>query len=377
MSAALLAAAACSGTPSEEDRADEVFERLGALLRRYNGALESRDPLMLESVGNELRSEVSFDFPVVLAGVGSEIPERRADAASALGFSRNRDAVAALVAATGAPDVETRSNAAASLGMLAFPDTDPAPLVRLLLDPSVRVRGAALFGIRSMAGEGNAAALLPPVLRMIDDPDAMVRAEAMLALAKLRRPESREPILAKGAKDPDPLVRANTAVAVGALGKEAAPATAALIEMLRDDVAKVVEAAWRALNRIHGKDLDRSYGTWREWYEDELRHHYYCDEHKDHVQPHPGNCPTCGKKLERAPKEVIRKGEVPGFFVCAEHPEIQTLGPAACGKCNKPLVPGKPEGLIYSCPAHPEVVTNGPVPCGRAGCGKTLVPRSK
>jgi HEAT repeats len=377
LSAALLAAAACSGVPDEEEIADEVFGRISVLLRRYNGALESRDPLMLESVGNELRAEVSADFPVVLAGAGSVDPERRADAASALGFSRNRDAVPTLVAATGASDVETRTNAAASLGMLAFPDTDPAPLVRLLLDVSPRVRGAALFGIRSMAGEGNAVALLPPVLRMIDDPDAMVRAEAMLALAKLRRPESREPILAKGSKDPDPLVRANSAVAVGALGRDAAPATAALIEMLRDDVAKVVEAAWRALNRIHGKDLDRSYGTWREWYEDELRHHYFCEEHKDLVQPHPGSCPKCGKKLDRAPKEVVRKGEPPGFFVCAEHPEIQTLGPASCGKCNKPLVPGKPEGLIYACPAHPEVVTNGPVPCGRPGCGKTLVPRAK
>ena len=377
LGALLIAAVGCSGIPDEDERADRVFEEIGTLLRRYNGALEARDPLLLESVANELRASVSADFPVVMAGVGSEVPERRADAASALGFSRNRDAVATLAAATGAADVETRANAAAALGMLAFPDTDPAPLVRLLSDTSARARSAALFGVRSMAGEHNAAALLPPVLRMIEDPDSLVRSEAMLALAKLRRPESREPILAKGSRDPDPLVRANAAVAVGAMGREAASSTPALIEMLRDDVAKVVESAWRALNRIHGKDLDRSYGTWREWYEDELRHHYYCEEHKDQVQPTPGNCPKCGKRMERAPKETAKKGEAPGFFVCAEHPEIQTLGPASCGKCSKPLVPGKPQGLIYACPVHPEVVTNDPVPCGRPGCGRTLLPKTK
>jgi HEAT repeat protein len=375
---AALAAGGCSSTPSEAEREEALFLDLGLKLARFNGALEARDPLLVESTANELRSAVTADFPLVLAAAGSPDPHRRADAASALGFSRQRDAVPTLVAATGAADVETRANAAASLGMLAFHDTDPAPLIRLLDDPSSRVRGAALFGIRSMADDRNAAALAAPVLRMIEDTDALVRAEALLALAKLRRAEAREPILAKSARDPDPLVRANAALAVGALGREAAVSTPQLIEMLRDEASKVVEAAWHALNRIHEKDLDRSYGTWREWYEDEIRHHYVCEDHKDQVKPGPGSCPTCSRKLDRVPKEAAKKGgEAPGFFVCAEHPEIQTLGPTTCGKCGKPLVPGKPEGLLYSCPAHPEVVTSSPVPCGRPGCGKTLLPKTK
>lgn len=376
--AAALAAAGCAGTPSEEDRADEVFAKIGALLRRFNGALEVRDPLMVQSVGNELRTAVTADFAVVLAGAGSEDPARRADAASALGFSRNRGAVATLAAATSAPDVETRANAAAALGMLAFHDTDPAPLLRLLDDPYSRVRGSALFGIRSMADERNAALLAAPVLRMLDDPDALVRAEALLALAKLKRPEARELVLSKSSRDPDPLVRANAALAVGALGREAAPSTPQLIEMLRDETSKVVEAAWHALNRIHEKDLDRSYGTWREWYEDEIRNHYVCEDHKDQVQDSPGACPKCGKKLERVLREVAKKGgDTAGFYVCAAHPEIQTLGPTTCGKCGKALVPGKQEGVVYACPVHPEVVTFSPVPCGRPGCGKSLVPRLK
>jgi hypothetical protein len=33
----------------------------------------------------------------------------------------------------------------------------------------------------------------------------------------------------------------------------------------------VVDEAWAALGRIHGKDFDRSYGAWRGWYEEEER----------------------------------------------------------------------------------------------------------
>jgi HEAT repeat protein len=375
--AAVVAASGCAGGPSPEEREEIAFKRIDLLLGRYNAALEMRDPLRLESAAGELRQLVTTEFAIVTAVTAKGSPERRAAAASALGFSRNRDAVGILVEATRAAEVETRANAAAALGMLAFSDTDPARLLELLSDPSSRVRGAALFGIRSMAGDANAAALVAPVLRMLDDADASVRNEALVVLRKLRRPEAREAILEKSARDPDPVVRANAALAVGAFGREGAAANPRLIEMLRDETSKVVEAAWAALNRINEKDFDRSYGTWREWYEDELRHHYVCEEHKATAHAAAGTCPTCGAKLDRVPKEASKKKkETGGFFVCADHPEIQVLGPSSCGKCGKPLVPGTPPPQLYQCSVHPEVVASSPVPCGRLGCGKPLVPKA-
>ena len=136
-------------------------------------------------------------------------------------------------------------------------------------------------------------------------------------------------------------------------------------------------AAYTALNRIHGKDFDRSYGTWHDWYEDELRHHYLCLEHKEAVSSSPGECPTCRKKLERVQKDTLKRTEpVPTFFACPDHPEIQTTTPATCGKpgCSKALVPSKPPPAIYRCPEHAEILTSSPAVCGRPGCGKALLP---
>jgi HEAT repeat protein len=86
------------------------------------------------------------------------------------------------------------------------------------------------------------------------------------------------------------MVRASAALALGAIGREAKESTPFLIELLKDEYHRVVEGAWIALNKIHEKDFDRSYATWRDWYEDEQRVHYTCLEHKEVSEPSPGVC---------------------------------------------------------------------------------------
>jgi hypothetical protein len=81
--------------------------------------------------------------------------------------------------------------------------------------------------------------------------------------------------------------------------------------MLKDDHHRVVEGAWSALNKIHDKDFDRSYATWRDWYEDEQKVHYTCLEHKEISESAPGVCPKCGKRLERMSRDGVRKPEAP------------------------------------------------------------------
>jgi len=374
----LLLVAGCGGEPTRDERVLTLFDRIGYLLAHYNTALATQDPLALEAVTNDLRKETSGHFDLVVEGLQAEDVGRQADAAFALGFSRNRAAVGPLTAATASPHAEVRANAIASLGMLAFPDADPAPFAKLLEDPSPQVRAATLFGLRAVVDEKNDRGLLKAVIARLGDDEASVRNEAVILLRKLRRLDAHEAILEKALRDPDPLVRVNGALALGASGPAAAAANPHLIELLRDETAKVVEAAWVALNRINEKDFDRSYGTWRDWYDDEQKHRYVCEEHKDQVKSSPGPCPTCGRKLERVPWEAAKKTEpTTGFFQCPEHPQVQTTMPSTCGRegCGKALVPAKPPPTIYVCPEHPEVLTTSPSVCGRPGCGKTLVPK--
>ncbi|RPH38536.1 MAG: HEAT repeat domain-containing protein, partial [Planctomycetota bacterium] len=219
----------------------------------------------------------------------------------------------------------------------------------------------------------------------LGDPDAHVRTEALIVLRKMRRKESVAVILGTVVKDPEPQVRAASALALAGIGREAKEATPFLVEMLKDEYHRVVEGAWVALNKIHDKDFDRSYATWRDWYEDEQRVVYTCLQHPEVTETSPGVCPKCKVKLERISREGVRKTvqqdpavvPTPALYVCPEHVEILTTSPAKCGKpgCGKELVPKKPDPVTYSCPEHTEILTTTPAKCGKPGCGKDLIPK--
>ncbi len=373
----LLLPAACAGAPDEEERNLQLFDALAKLMIEYSDAHVRGDPVPIEAHTVRLQRLVKPEFPRVLEGLSSGDPGRQAEAAFGLGFSQNRAAVQPLVDATASPNPVVRHNAVAALGMLGFADIPNDPFRKLLEDADPGVREAALFGLRQLVDERSDRGLLEPLHARLADPVKNVRNEALILLRKLKKKESVDPVVKHCLRDREPLIRMNAAVTLGALDAAAAPATPHLVEMLRDEETKVVDAAYKALNRIHSKDLDRSYGTWRDWYEEELRHHYLCLDHKDVVSSSPGDCPTCGKKLERVQKDTLKRTDpVPTFFVCPDHPEIQTSTPSSCGKpgCGKPLVASKPPPAVYRCPEHAEVLTTSPAVCGKPGCGKPLVP---
>ena len=207
------------------------------------------------------------------------------------------------------------------------------------------------------------------------DPSWEVRNEAVILLRKLASAESVDEITARTLHDGDPLVRQNSATTLGSIGAEARSATPDLIELLRDNQHKVVQAAWVALNLIHDKDFDRSYGTWRDWYEDELNHHYICLQHIEIDKEIPGDCPTCHKELERIPLDARTIQLIDSIlYVCPDHPEVRTASPSRCAKegCGKELVSKVPDD-VFVCPDHPEVQTTTPARCGKARCGKDLI----
>ena len=374
----LAALAACGGAPSERERTLQLFDQVAYLLTKYNAALASQEGLPLDAATSDLRNLATQEFDRLLEALRGEDVTMKADAAFALGFSRKREAEAPLVQAVASPDVVVRRNAGAALGMLGFESAAPV-IAKLLEDPDPDVREAALFGLRALVDETRDHGLLPAVHARLADRSVGVRNEALILLRDMKRMESAEPILNRSVKDVEPLVRANAALALGAIGPAAAKTVSPhLIEMLRDEESKVVESAWKALTVLNQKDFDRSYATWRDWYEDEIRNHWSCTEHRDVSSPEPGDCPQCRRKLERVLRETGRKAEPPpAYFVCPDHPEVTTSTAASCGKagCGKALLPSKPPPVSYACPDHPEVVTLGPSTCARPGCGKTLAPR--
>ena len=374
----LAALAACSGGPTERELTLQMFDQVAYLLAKYNAALSTQEGLPLDAATSDLRRLAGEEFDRLVEALNGEDLGLKQDAAFALGFSRRREAVPPLTAACASTDVVLRRNAGAALGMLAFPEAAPT-IGKLLEDPEPEVREAALFGLRALVDETRDLGFLPAVHARLADRSVGVRNEALILLRDMKRAESVEPILSRSVKDVERLVRANAALALGAIGPAAAKAaTPHLVEMLRDEETKVVESAWKALSLLNQKDFDRSYATWRDWYEDEIRNHWSCVEHRDVSSPEAGECPHCRRKLERVLRETGRKTEAPpAYFVCTDHPEVTASSAVSCGKpgCGKPLVPTKPPPVSYACPDHPEVVTLGPSSCARPGCGKNLVPR--
>jgi hypothetical protein len=371
----------CATSP-EDERREQAIERAAFLFHHYGEAQKQQDGQMLTVLRGDLRKLNSEAIDVLIKVLADRNQEAQGYAAFALGFSANRAAIDPLARASDSPEETVRGNAIAGLGQLGFSDAPIEPFRKLMRDPLPEVRQAALFGLSWMVSPKNDLGVLGDVHACLIDPDIHVRTEALLVIRKLRRKESVMPILAGPVKDSEPMVRASAAIALGALGRDAQEATPFLVEMLKDEHHQVVEGAWSALNRIHDKDLDRSYSTWRDWYEDEQKVHYTCLEHKEISEVAPGVCPKCGKRLERLSREGLRKPEpspvvASGLFTCPEHPQIVTTTPSRCGVpgCGKDLVPKRHDPVTYTCPEHPQIVTTTPSKCGVPGCGKDLVPK--
>ena len=68
---------------------------------------------------------------------------------------------------------------------------------------------------------------------------------------------------------------------------------------------------------------------------DTLKHTklYTCLMHDSIAMKKPGNCPVCGMKLERSPKEQM-KAEVVKNYSCPMHADVVSNKPGKCTKCG-------------------------------------------
>jgi HEAT repeat protein len=151
-------------------------------------------------------------------------------------------------------DSMVRARALDAARQFSDPDKrNTLPLLKGLLDPQresrAENRAAVVRLLGSMKQEatqtlpslGNAAA---------NDPDAKVRAAALVAIAQLDKPEFGVPILGKGLADTDASVRLVAAARLRQLGSAAAPVAKELAGVLADSSGDVAEAAAEALIRV-------------------------------------------------------------------------------------------------------------------------------
>ncbi|HVS17942.1 MAG TPA: HEAT repeat domain-containing protein [Planctomycetota bacterium] len=186
---------------------------------------QRRDARQLEAIMG-MQSVRRFDELVVELETGPARNRQRA--AAALGFSRDRAALAPLVGALDDPDADVVHNALLGLTLLGFADTAPGPVVALMVDsPDPETRSNAAYALRTFVEAGQ-------------DPSPYMGA------------------IRSALNDPSGGVRVQCALVTGLAAD--APAVEKLGDMLHSSEPLVTHAAIEALKLIGSED-DRSKGT--------------------------------------------------------------------------------------------------------------------
>src|SRR4051812_22401592 len=121
-----------------------------------------------------------------------------------------------------------------------------ADLVELLREPKLEARREAASGLAKLGTDAIVA--LTPLMGALADPDPLVRAEAAVALGRIG--PLALPRLTASLDDPNPRVRRGVIQSLGLLGPAAAPALPGLIAALRSDDGSIRFCAVRALGQI-------------------------------------------------------------------------------------------------------------------------------
>ena len=211
-------------------------------------AILHADPRAPQLAGQMLHSEDAEARRIAVDGIGQKVgalaladleqattdrdPRVRRTAVYWLGRIKDRDAIRVVTARLGDHNDEVRAAAGLALAALAA-DNLPALAEPALADAALAVR---LAGVTMLAASG--AAGVATLTRLVDDPDPMVAAEAAIALGGGARAQ---PAITRAETATDWTTRAGAAnLAMRALGK---PAALALAHRLAGDPAPQVRLA--------------------------------------------------------------------------------------------------------------------------------------
>ena len=219
----------------------EIGERgVPALLEQVH----SKDKQMREYVIAALGTLKVVDaIPAISDVLVQKALERRYVAAWALGEIGGETVVPELISVLDDENSEVRRYATRAL--IKLNKTAVVPLIDYLANANGEGAAGAIRAVGDITDKRALKVLLAQT-------QGEQRAEAFLALGKLRDP-SAESALVAGLKDPDSLVRMNAAMALGRLGGPVA--ANALTKTLEDEVHVVREWSARSLEMITGKPV--------------------------------------------------------------------------------------------------------------------------
>jgi len=194
-----------------------------------------------------MRLESPLLKPVLTAGLVSSDALSRGYAARGLGALKDADSVDALSALVRDPDSFVVVNAVRALGLIGDARGAPA-LATALLHKDLAVTREALLALAALPPDRSLRARIVPY---VGHERPMIRAAALLALAKVEREEF---ALVLSGLDPDPewSVRAALAQALGERGDESS--VAILFEMLKDSDPRLLPPVLEAMRKARGPD---------------------------------------------------------------------------------------------------------------------------
>jgi len=162
------------------------------------------------------------------------------NAADFLGRTRTLTALPQLRAAIHRADlgVEGRLALVRAVGFMAHPSGNEV-LTTAMADPEPTVRAAAVAAWRDVLRQASAG----PVVALLGDRDATVRAQAAGVVGGMKERAARPALEALVVGDPDPFVRRNAAWALGQL---ADPASRAALQQASGDASALVHGVAKA-----------------------------------------------------------------------------------------------------------------------------------
>lgn len=187
----------------------------------------------------------------------------RYTAAQALGNIGDSSALAALVNSLNDPDPTVRTHAVSAIREIGDKKGGP-PLVSMLGDPDPSIRLLSAEVLVDFKTKEASPAFIQILQQQWDLGE--IRILAAKGLGEIGGKDSTETLSNSLIRDPNDLVRAECAEALGKLGdRKAVPY---LVKALNDEYRKVVINSVSSLSAITGKKLAVDADKWREWYKD-------------------------------------------------------------------------------------------------------------
>ncbi len=219
-------------------------ESLAALRETIRGGDPVRSATALEMAGALGAGELR---PEMLAALSSRSSELKCAAVGALGILGRREDFEAILELTRDPDAAVRTRAVEACGAIGE-EMDVEHLVSLVKDPEETVRVAAVIALIRVGGLDGILAAAETLGRLLESAQVPDRAMAAKILGETRVRHF-IPSLVRLLKDPNPLVRHRSVRALGKIGSDRAAGP--LVECLADPHLR--SAALYALSQIGKK----------------------------------------------------------------------------------------------------------------------------